>query len=120
MRRGRGKKLDVLVLGKATPELKGRQAFVRNWLALAGIEPVFQKLETPESFSAPSVWMLCCEEAAEGGPDYKVTLKPPALVGKPPHQYEGVALHHGCNRVYCLEQLLDRMPLKTSTLALLK
>lgn len=110
MRRGRGKKLDVLVLGKATPELKGRQALVRNWLALAGIEPVFQKLETPESFSAPSVWMLCCEEAVEGGPDYKVSLKPPALVGTPPHQYDGVALHPGCNRVYCLEQLLDRMP----------
>ena len=110
MRRGRGKKLDVLVLGKPTPELKGRQAFVKTWLGMAGIEPIFQKLETPESFSAPSVWMLCCEEASEGEPDYKVTLKPPALVGKPPHQYEGVALHHGCNRVYCLEQLLDRMP----------
>lgn len=107
MRRGRGKKLDVLVLGKPTPELRGRQSYVRNWLGLAGIEPIFHPHETPDGFKAPSMWMLCCEDE---GPDYKVTLKPPALVGKPPHNYEGVALHSGCNRVYCLEQLLDRMP----------
>lgn len=109
-RRGQGKKLDVLVLGKPTPELKGRQGYVRTWLAMAGIEARFQILETPESFVAPSMWMLCCEDAAEGEPDYKVTMKPPALVGKAPHNYQGVAVHHGCNRVYCLEQLLDLMP----------
>ncbi|MBX3167066.1 MAG: hypothetical protein KF760_06630 [Candidatus Eremiobacteraeota bacterium] len=109
-RRGHGKKLDVLVLGKPTPELKARQSYVRTWLGLAGIEGRFQAMETPDGFSAPSVWLLCCEDAVEGGPDYKVTMKPPALVGKPPHNYQGVAVHQGCNRVYCLEQLLDLMP----------
>jgi hypothetical protein len=109
-RRGKGKKLDVLVLGKPTPELKGRQSFVRTWLSMAGIEARFQNLETPEGFVAPSMWMLCCEDDLEGVPDYKVTMKPPALVGKAPHNYQGVAVYHGCNRVYCLEQLLDLMP----------
>ncbi|MBN9418953.1 hypothetical protein ABS71_07010 [bacterium SCN 62-11] len=106
-RRGRGKTLDVLVLGKLSPELKGRQSFVRTWLSVAGMEARFHVMETPEAFVAPAVWLLCCED---GDPDYKVSLKPPALVGKPPHNYEGVAVHQGCNRVYCLEQLLDRMP----------
>lgn len=106
MRRGRGKKLDVLVLGKPGPELKGRQSYVRTWLGMAGIEPVFHHHETPDGFSAPGMWMLCCEDE---GPDYKSSLNPPALVGKPPHNYQGVAVHTGCNRVYCLEQLLDRM-----------
>lgn len=109
-RRGQGKKLDVLVLGKSTPELKARQSYVRTWLGLAGIEAQFQTMETPDGFLAPSVWLLCCEDAVEGGPDYKVSMKPPALVGKPPHNYQGVAVHNGCNRVYCLEQLLDLMP----------
>lgn len=108
--RGRGKQLDVLVLGKMTPELKARQGYVRTWLGMAGIEPRFQVLESPETFVAPSMWMLCCEDAQEGGPDYKVSLKPPALAGQPPHNYQGVAVHRGCNRVYCLEQLLDRLP----------
>lgn len=107
MRRGRGKKLDVLVLGQPGPGLKGRQSYVRTWLGMAGIEPVFHKHETPDGFTAPGMWMLCCEDE---GPDYKTSLNPPALVGKPPHNYEGVAVHSGCNRVYCLEQLLDRMP----------
>lgn len=109
-RRGRGKQLDVLVLGKATPALKGRQNYVRTWLSMAGIEARFQSMETPDGFSAPSVWLLCCEDPAEGEPDYKVVMEPPALVGKPPHNYQGVAVHSGCNRVYCLEQLLDLMP----------
>ncbi|MFN8613824.1 MAG: methylmalonyl-CoA mutase family protein [Vulcanimicrobiota bacterium] len=106
MRRGRGKKLDVLVLGQPGPELKSRQSYLRNWLSLAGIEPIFHHHQTPDGFSPPAMWMLCCED---DGPDYKVSLNPPALVGKPPHNYEGVAVHSGCNRVYCLEQLLDRM-----------
>ncbi len=109
-RRGQGKKLDVLVLGKLTPELKARQNYVRTWLGMAGMEGQFHTMETPDGFLAPSVWLLCCEDAVEGGPDYKVSMKPPALVGKPPHNYQGVAVHSGCNRVYCLEQLLDLMP----------
>ena len=109
-RRGRGKTLEVLVLGKPTPELKGRQKFLQSWLSLAGIQARFQTMETPEGFTAPSMWMLCCEDAVEGGPDYKVSMKPPALIGKAPHNYQGVAVHQGCNRVYCLEQLLDLMP----------
>lgn len=95
---GQGKTLDVWVLGPATPLLKARQDYLQQWLAMAGMTPVFHG----EDWQPGPVWMLCSEEAHGH-------LNAPLMAGKPPEGYAGIAVYRGCDRVYCLQQLLEML-----------
>jgi hypothetical protein len=99
---GLGKTCDVLVLGEETPLLKARQDYLTQWLAMAGMQAHFHHHQDASAWTAPEVWILCSEEP-------HLELQAPVMAGKPPEGYAGIAVYRGCDRVFCLQQLLDRM-----------
>ena len=99
---GMGKSCDVLVVGPETPLLKARQDYVRQWLSMAGMEARFHQPEKLSDWKAPAVWMLCSE-------DPHPELNAPLMAGKPPEGYPGISVYRGCDRVYCLQQLLEML-----------
>lgn len=99
---GLGKSCEVLVLGPQTPLLKARQDYVAQWLAMAGMEAHFHHHAQPSEWTPSEIWILCAEEA-------HLELNAPVMAGKPPDGYAGIAVYRGCDRVFCLQQLLEMM-----------
>lgn len=105
---GRGRSLRVAVVGPDSALLKARQAYVEQWLAMAGLGArVERHLEWPGNGTLAEPWVLCSEDSLWSA---LLAHQPTVLAGKPPDDWNGLAVYRGCNRVEVLQQLLEKLP----------
>ena len=105
---GRGRSVLVAVVGSDSALLKARQAYVEQWLAMAGLGArVERHLEWPGNSTPAEPWVLCSEDSLWSA---LLAHQPSVLAGKPPDDWNGLAVYRGCNRVEVLQQLLEKLP----------
>ncbi len=105
--KGQGRRVAVAVVGPDSALLKARQAYVEQWLAMAGLQAQVERHpEWPADRSFDEPWVLCSEDSLWST---LLAQQPTVLAGKPPDGWNGLAVYRGCNRLDVLQQLLEKL-----------